>query len=46
MSERGQYEIQRIMDGLTSARRKGDWGRDIEIIWDICQNGGIGVDWS
>ena len=34
------------MDGLTSAMRKRDCGRGIEIIWDICQNGGIGVDWS
>ena len=29
------------MDGLTSARRKGDWGRDIEMIRSICKMEGL-----
>ncbi len=39
ISEKAQYEIQKIMDDLTSARKKPDKQKEIEKIRDVCQSG-------
>ncbi len=39
ISEQAQYEIQKIMDGLTAADNKPDKVREIEIIRKVCQRG-------
>lgn len=39
ISERAQYEIQKIMDELTAANKKPDKQKEIEIIRKVCQKG-------
>jgi type II restriction enzyme len=39
ISERAQYEIQRIMDDLTAADKKPNKPEEIEIIRRVCQDG-------
>ncbi len=39
ISEQAQYEIQKIMDGLTAANNKPDKVKEIEIIRKVCQRG-------
>ena len=39
ISEKAQYEIQKIMDELTAANRKPDKKKEIEIIRKVCQKG-------
>lgn len=39
ISERAQYEIQKIMDNLTAAKDKPNKNREIEIIRKVCQQG-------
>ena len=39
ISEQAQYEIQKIMNDLTSANKKPDKQREIEIIRKVCQKG-------
>lgn len=39
ISEKAQYEIQKIMDNLTSANNKPDKLNEIEIIRKVCQSG-------
>jgi len=41
ISEQAQYEIQRIMDDLTSAKKSPDKKKEIEIIRSVCQKGEI-----
>ncbi len=41
MSEKAQYEIQKIMDGLTAANDKPDKVKEVEIIRNVCQTGKI-----
>ncbi len=41
MSEKAQYEIQRIMDNLTAAYQKPNKLEEIEIIRKVCQDGEI-----
>ncbi len=41
ISTQAQYEIQKIMDGLTSADRRPDKQEEIEIIREVCQEGEI-----
>jgi len=39
ISEQAQYEIQKIMDELTAARKKPDKQKEVEIIRKVCQKG-------
>ncbi|MFW0885036.1 TdeIII family type II restriction endonuclease [Candidatus Acidulodesulfobacterium sp. H_13] len=39
ISEKAQYEIQRIVDELTAANKKPDKQKEIEIIRKVCQKG-------
>lgn len=39
ISEKAQYEIQKIMDELTAANKKPDKQKEIEIIRKVCQEG-------
>ncbi len=39
MSEKAQYEIQKIMDGLTTANDKPNKVKEIEIIRNVCKMG-------
>ena len=39
ISEQAQYEIQKIMDELTTANKKPDKEKEIEIIRKVCQKG-------
>lgn len=39
ISEQAQYEIQKIMDELTTANKKPDKKKEIEIIRKVCQKG-------
>ncbi len=39
ISEKAQYEIQKIMDELTAANKKPDKQKEIEIIRKVCQKG-------
>jgi type II restriction enzyme len=39
MSEKAQYEIQKIMDELTAANKKPDKKEEIEIIRKVCRKG-------
>ncbi len=39
ISEKAQYEIQKIMDNLTAANNKPDKVSEIEIIRNVCQSG-------
>ncbi|MBT3207466.1 MAG: TdeIII family type II restriction endonuclease [Bacteroidetes bacterium] len=39
ISEKAQYEIQKIMDELTAANQKPDKNKEIEIIRKVCQKG-------
>jgi len=39
ISEQAQFEIQKIMDGLTAANRKPNKQNEIEIIRQVCQKG-------
>lgn len=41
ISEKAQYEIQRIMDDLTTASMKPDKQKEIEQIRKVCQSGGM-----
>ena len=41
ISQKAQYEIQKIMDNLTAANVKPDKQREIEIIRAVCQNGEV-----
>jgi len=39
ISEKAQYEIQKIMDNLIAANTKPDKANEIELIRDVCQTG-------
>ncbi len=39
ISEQAQYEIQKIMDGLTAANDRPNKQKEIEIIREVCQSG-------
>lgn len=41
MSEHAQYEIQKIMDGLTAANDKPNKKKEIETIRKVCQSGEV-----
>lgn len=41
ISEKAQYEIQKIMDDLTTASMKPDKPKEIEQIRKVCQSGGM-----
>ncbi len=41
ISEKAQYEIQKIMDGLTAANDKPNKKKEIEIIKKVCQEGAM-----